>query len=803
MKRKLLVIPAILACSGNVRATVYYADANNGNDLYSGFLASPFKTFEKCVGSLKNPGDVCELRQGVYYTASPVVTASGTSTAPIEIRGHNAEKVVIRQGTAPTWQSFWTDNVRTIWQADLDWNAVVAAQRSVGWFTERGVQLWRDHDWLPNGSAAGVPLASDNEGQYLPQVYADKYTTSTSVQNYPLRSYLGTAPANELVGSIAWINGGNRLNWYSRSIGSSAASTVDPGFQSFTVGAQASEPMNTQSAYYVIGSPYLIGNPWEWGWDARKKKVYLMTDAGDQPANRAVRIQTKSLAITLRNCSYWKIHDLTFEGVVPTIDGSTNHVEYHHLTLIQPGILQFSDKDFDYTQPAGLVMGDDSHLHHSVISGCWGRCVDVNGARDTVENNVITDHTLRGQYEGAITIQKSGALVQRNQISAGSHSAVMVQSAGSGAVVRRNLIEYPGKCVSDASGIMVGAHSGKAILDSNLIHAPGNPDLNGVLLDQASSNNDVLHNVADMTGSFITLNCDPFSGDYSSRYNRIASNTAAGNFIFATLRNIDDLTNSIIKDNIVSGFSSYGPYESYPLLHYRTDISNYYSKGLQYQGNLPSGTDPLFVDYNHQDYRLQAGSPAIDFGAIYQPGQWYLGAAPDAGAIEYGSGNWVFGPWDPAPPANPALAFEDPSLWTVSWNGPAAQLTRIPALTQGTYAMQMVPTGYVALETPPLDQSVAGGFNILQIQVYLANPPNPYWPGQVQFYIECPSLGIYNAWVGQIDLRVGSETYTLPIPTTLGDQLRGKTFNDFKIRMGVNVPAGTGFLAFDDLRLGS
>lgn len=48
--------------------------------------------------------------------------------------------------------------------------------------------------------------------------------------------------------------------------------------------------------------------------------------------------------------------------------------------------------------------------------------------------------------------------------------------------------------------------------------------------------------------------------------------------------------------------------------------------------------DPLFVSTSTPDYHLQVGSPAIDAGTPYAPyTDGYIGAAPDAGAYEYGT----------------------------------------------------------------------------------------------------------------------------------------------------------------------
>ena len=800
MKRWFLDVSAALFLAAPAGATVYYSDANAGDDRNPGTLASPFRTFDKCVLSLRAPGDVCDLRQGVYSTSSPVVTASGAPGLPIEVRGHAGEAVWIRQGAPVAWSRVWSNGTSlAMYAADFDYDATITRQRSMSWYYERGIQLWNDHALLDAGNGLSSNFFSaGGAAKIIPFYPPDPGATSTKISSAAIGSPLGPIPANGLVGSIAWINGGTAVNWYPKTVRSSGTNPSDPSKQWFTVDGESTEPMGPSSPFYLIGSKYLLTNPWEWGWDAAAKKLYILAPLSQDPSSFPIRVQTTSVALTLRGANYWSIHDLNLEGVTPTVDGC-RYLEYHHLSVVQPGIVQFTEKAFDYGQHSGIVLPDDSRLHHSSIQSCWGRCVDVNGSRDTVENNAIRDHTLRGQFEGGVSLQKPDGLLRQNAISTGNHCGVFITSLGWGAVVRRNLVEYPALGVSDGSAIDVGSHTGTVVIDSNLFSAPGY-SVNGIMLDQASSNNDIFHNISDLRGPFITFNQNPFSGNYSSRNNRVGSNTLISNDYFALFRGIQDLSGSFFKDNILSGVAASGPYESNPVVRQSADIADYLSKGLQWQGNLSAGTPPLLMAPSFQDYRLQAGSPAIDYGTTYLPGQVFNGAAPDAGAVESGTQQWVFGPWDPPPPPNQILGFEDPALWHVIWNGPPVQLTRSGDFVEGSWSMRMVPNGYVALESAPLDQNMVKGFSMLQLWVRLSNPANPWWIGQLQFFFDSPSLGIYNQWVGQVDLREGWGVYTVVIPSSLGDQLKGKTFSDLRVRMAVNVPMGTGAMLFDDLQ---
>jgi hypothetical protein len=221
---------------------------------------------------------------------------------------------------------------------------------------------------------------------------------------------------------------------------------------------------------------------------------------------------------------------------------------------------------------------------------------------------------------------------------------------------------------------------------------------------------------------------------------------------------------------------------------------------------LNVGVDPLLTDPPHFDFRPQAGSPAIDQGILYLYNQQYYGSAPDLGAVESGSRQWTYGLYDdPAAfVCNPALCFEDASLWTPVW-GSSAALTNTKDRVEGSQALSLVPNDFIWLESPNMDQSVAKGFNMLQISMKFSTMVNPYYYGSIMFFFEVPSLNIYNQWVGQLDLTglpLGIwNTKAMIIPSSLGAQLAGKTFSDFKVRMAVNIPKGSGPVILDWLHL--
>lgn len=81
---------------------------------------------------------------------------------------------------------------------------------------------------------------------------------------------------------------------------------------------------------------------------------------------------------------------------------------------------------------------------------------------------------------------------------------------------------------------------------------------------------------------------------------------------------------------------------------------------------------------------------------------------------------------------------------------------------------------------------------------------NPYWLGAVQLYVELPSRGIYNYYLGQHELTgkpLGKFiTLEFTVPSTVKAALAG-SYNDLKLKLAINVPYGNGPYLLDNLRL--
>ncbi|MGE0079283.1 MAG: T9SS type A sorting domain-containing protein [Bacteroidales bacterium] len=87
----LLIVP-----TNSNSQTIYYIDADSGNDSYSGTQSQPFKTIDKGVSTLGSNIGTLYLREGTYATASKIsLTKSGQANDYIKIWAYENEKVII------------------------------------------------------------------------------------------------------------------------------------------------------------------------------------------------------------------------------------------------------------------------------------------------------------------------------------------------------------------------------------------------------------------------------------------------------------------------------------------------------------------------------------------------------------------------------------------------------------------------------------------------------------------------------------------------------------------------------------
>lgn len=178
---------------------------------------------------------------------------------------------------------------------------------------------------------------------------------------------------------------------------------------------------------------------------------------------------------------------------------------------------------------------------------------------------------------------------------------------------------------------------------------------------------------------------------------------------------------------------------------------------------------------------------------------WGNVPSPSAVNLPYG---WVPGPPPVDNSASLILGFESDGGWYASQDGAISY--DYSTLAQGAASLRVDYSGWVQLESKAFP--IVGTANTLNFDLRQAAPiGNPWWKGQVQVYIEAPSRGVYNQWIGQVNLSdIPDDQWknvSLPIPTWVVSSLGADVTKDCKLKICVNRPEGSGPVYLDDCRL--
>lgn len=781
-KSKSWLILAVSATCASSYASTYYADALGGSDSNPGTDAQPFQTLGRCIGALEFAGDVCELKGGVYQ-AGGAVNASGTVDNPVVVRARKGHMVVIRDGSEPT---NWNNGGNNLWSKGLEYSTVLQLQSQTLNYYERGIQLWRDSKPLTEACFPNLQ-AQDTNGMHR-TVLTENGTGQTLLRNSQI-------PSGDLRGARAVVYPYHRLNGETRRVVSSGQGQVaiEAGLYYMEVG----------KPFYLEGAKALIDQDWEWAWDEHSGLLWIKMPAGMDPNVAKVRIQTSSIAFTLGRSSNVLIQGLRFEGVVPISTPESKGIVYDSLDILEPGLLRFVDSTEYYTQEAGLVVRDGAKVLRSKIEGCNGRCLAMAGNDILVENSIFRNGARLGQFEGAVTIQGRNAVFRSNLVENSGHDAISFMTQFTdGAIVRRNLLRNLGLQSWYGSGVSICRHpNGKVVVDSNLVEGV-DKDGSGILIDEGSQFNEIHHNVVGGAPMGVFGRGDD---SWSLRNNAIWHNTfLSGTRYSIVLRSVSNLSGGVIANNVT--WAQPGIWSNPVLTDIRTtnssEIAGY---GTRWEGNLAPGVDPMLQDPSRRNFGLRPGSPAIERGIL---GPWaYLGTKPDIGAVESGTRQWVYGPRKPTDPpvSNPILGFESLDAWNPpSWDNAGYMKFLSTDKVEGASALAVTTNGYKVLESAPLSQADLGGTAKVNLSMKVSSQqPNPWWVGQVQIYMSCPSRNFWNQMVGFVDLTPLVKDqwggYSLPIPPMIANALRDATYSDLRVMLIFNINAGAGPILLDNL----
>ncbi len=147
------------------------------------------------------------------------------------------------------------------------------------------------------------------------------------------------------------------------------------------------------------------------------------------------------------------------------------------------------------------------------------------------------------------------------------------------------------------------------------------------------------------------------------------------------------------------------------------------------------------------------------------------------------------------------FGFEDPQAWST---GAAALSLVTSPVTQGCGALGVRGSGFIPIVGAPFSTVGLATNNALSVDLFIpGGQPNPFYLGALQAHLSCPSGGVSNQYIGQVELtgkplnQYSTLRFSLPqaVRTTLGRQL-----NDCSFTLSLNVNATGNTWLLDRLR---
>lgn len=151
------------------------------------------------------------------------------------------------------------------------------------------------------------------------------------------------------------------------------------------------------------------------------------------------------------------------------------------------------------------------------------------------------------------------------------------------------------------------------------------------------------------------------------------------------------------------------------------------------------------------------------------------------------------------------LGFETPTVdWTVV-NGGLGTITASTIHDQGAFSLAVNARGYVPIRSVALSTLGATIGATVKYDIMLpTQQPNPFWFGNTQLFVNLPSQGVFNQFVGEVELTGlplnQFVTVQMTLPTNLLTALRA-TYTDLQVTVVVNVASNaTGTYRLDNLQ---
>jgi Fe-S cluster biosynthesis and repair protein YggX len=667
----IITLTTVLSVTTAHAATTYYV-ATTGSPSGTGTLSNPFQTIQQCA-QIAAAGDTCAIRGGVYReTVTP--TNSGTAGAPITFTSYNGEAVTISGANQIT--SNWSVYSGSIYQTTV--TLPTSSYNNTGFFAN---QLFVDSTMMLEARWPNTSLELVTQRTWAT---AQSGSDATHVVDSAIPNISG-----------GWVGGHIYFRISSGYIAMSSQITAQSSsqltFDSNTVNTESSQCpgncMNSGSAYFLFGRLGALDTANEWFYDSSTNKLYLWAPNGGAPAN--VEYKARVNAFDLSNRSYITVKNIALQAATITTTSSSNTVVVDGISAkyVSHFMTVPYDKSLTGTQYGGIygahsndtgiiLAGPNNILKNSTISYSAGNGVAI-ASGGLVDNNLIFNINYGALYNSAVS-PGPGSTITRNTIYNTGRDGI-TNFSGNTEIGYNHIFDY-GYLTKDLAAVYTCCSvdlTGTRI-HHNWAHSPRTSALGiGLYIDGGSGNAQLDHNVVWGTSNadiaLNTLNSENPVG-VNRGNNQVYNNTLASSASIWSNNN-----NDLIKNNIFRGSSAV-------------------NASAAFANNLPASSNPLFVDPAANNYRLNASSPAINYGQVIAGvTDGYVGSAPDAGAYENGGTDWgppgcsFAGCWQPTNSANKVKndSFETGS--SSNWTWTAGNFAVVGGTGyNGSYAAQVI-----------------------------------------------------------------------------------------------------------------
>jgi hypothetical protein len=610
----------------------YYVDAASGSDGNPGTPQQPWQTIGKGLASVQ-PGDTVLVRGGLYRETLSI-RINGTADKRIAIQACPGETPILEGTTGITG---WTPCAAD--EPGLTVNGVVnphyanvyKAQVAASAITKVESAML-----LENGEILQLAQWPDQSNNIFDST--TEYVTLTDSRNWGQRDCLWdparlTQADHYWDGAVirVWSHAANNFvlsKGIAEFLHSDGRITFDSPLSADLSNTAGSQP----DAYSILNHPHVLDKAGEFyvgPVSGSQRTIYLWPRSTDHLAQGvAISVHSAGVYFPAGFGSYLTIDGFEIRGYAGDANGSTGGVIYPYYSNVPH---------------EGTIIRNCRIVNNKGKAGIWLH----GGTNDLIEHNTV--HNLQGG-RGIILSSALTSKIVRNTVSETGVTSIYLPGC--------NRCQAIGNAVGTSgvhgNGITVYQGARDILIANNIV-----TNASIAFTTQATTNLTLFNNVFQGSASYVVADWGDCAGTVAIMNNTIQGGPSVG----AGLK-LSTGPTYIVKNNILAGGGGGDRSNNlYTFLAWNQDA--------RYGWSLASGEvvckslSTVFVDAANHDYRLAAGSPAINAGAdvdTYLPQAMFpdfdfsrditgisRDGTPDIGAYEYGSG----GPVNRAPVLEP------------------------------------------------------------------------------------------------------------------------------------------------------